>query len=126
MNAILSALSFLFERLELLKGDRVLSLLGLRQDQGEGYKAITSHGSTIEIFCKEVVYRVSYSNWWAVDKDIVMYHVYCACSNDIDKALKDKFNEDFVMARLLHPLISKVTQKKAVIDSYVSLILAKF
>ncbi len=122
---IVKTIGDFLERLEVLKGERTFKEVHVHQKLNENYKAITNHGSSIEIFCKEVTYRICYTSWWAIEHEIVMYHVYCHCSHDTDPAVKAKLSEEFKIAQFLHPWSHRASQKKAVIDSYMDLILHK-
>lgn len=126
MNYLQVLIAEFLEHFEKLKGTRSFKVINVHQKLHESYKVITSSGCMIEIFCKEVTYQATYSEWWAMNKNITMYHAYCAVSNDADQVLKDKLSEDFIIAQLLHPFSHKASQKKAVIDSYIDLVLSKF
>lgn len=122
MKALRSMAGSLLEFVEARKGVRTVSIVNPHQDPLESYRVVTSAGSHIEIFCREITVRVAYSAWWAATKSITMYHVYCTCSAETPQRLRDLLNEDFTLARLLHPWASRVAQKKAVIDCYVDLL----
>lgn len=113
------------EAYEKLKGPRTFRLLFSHDSLSDGYRILTNTGAAIDIYCKEIVYQISYRNWWVRNRRIVMYHIYCRCSNDIDPFLKEKLSQDMVLTQLLHPLSNRTSHKKSVIEAYVDLIIAE-
>ena len=111
---------------EAFKGARSFKVVNIQQNPIESYKIIASDGSVIEIFCHELNYRLVYQAWWVRNRRITMYRVYCLCSDNTPAGIKARLNDDFVIAQFLHPLHHRTAQKKAVIDSYVDLILSRF
>jgi hypothetical protein len=130
MRAVRSIFSTLVEAtvefFEAFKGERLFKKQTPASPIEGSYKAITDRGSHIEIFCKEIEYRITYAKWWVPDERLIMYRVHCVCSDDTPDVLKLKLSDPFVVSQLLHPWSSRVTQKKAVISSYIDLILSSF
>ncbi len=106
-----------------LKGERTVSVVTPLQNPLEGYKVITSGGAEIEIFCREKVYRVHHRAPWYPNRRITLYHVYCNYSANTPQGLGARLREEFTITPLLPWGSSRVEQKKAAIDCYVSLIL---
>lgn len=114
------------EAYEQLKGKRTFHLLFSKDGTQDGYIVRTNTGAVIEIFCKEIVYQITYEKWWARDKEIFMYHVYCNYSHDLDPSLKEKLSEDLVLTQILHPLSHRASHKKSIIEAYVDLTISKY
>lgn len=114
------------ETYERLKGERTLKLLYSHDGSQDSYRISINTGATIEIFCKEIVYLISYKNWWVRDRRVVMYHVYCNVGNDVPTELREKLSEDLVLTQLLHPLSHRTSHKRSIIEAYVDLMISKY
>lgn len=99
------------------------------QDPQEGYKVITGDGPNLnvylEIYCREYRYRISHEAWWMPTYTRREFHVYCAYSPFLSRALQEKLQEGYVSPPILW-WASRSDHKKAVISRYASTLVRYF
>lgn len=99
-------------------------VVNVLQDPQEGYKVIIGDGLKptlhLEIYCREHRYKISHAAWWFPTYTLREYHVYCAYSTQLSRALREKLEEGYMSRPLLPWTASRSEQKKAVIDRYAS------
>lgn len=80
-------------------------------------------GTVITIYCSEKRYRCIYSKWYVKNHIVTMYCISSTVSNNASEKhiLACKMKHSF--PRLLHPWMSSMSQKKAVIEAYIDLLL---
>lgn len=80
-------------------------------------------GTVITIHCSEKRYRCTYSKWYVKNHIVTTYCISSTVSNNASERhiLACKMKHSF--PRLLHPWMPSVSQKKAVIEAYIDLLL---
>jgi hypothetical protein len=125
MRYLVNFLIYLLDAVEAAKGTRSLKRLYPPQNHQDGYRMVINDGSVISIYCTEIVYLISYTNWWARPRQMHLYSVYSSCSATTPQALKKTFSKEFKVGNMLHFLSPLSDRKKAAIDAYVDALLAE-
>jgi hypothetical protein len=105
------------------KGDRYFKLGKSHQSPNDGYTIVTNQGFEIKIYCHETVYDCIYISKWSRNKKLSVYHVFCVCTEDTPKDIKEKLKGELKITSFLHPWASKESQKKQVIKAYIDLLI---
>jgi hypothetical protein len=124
MRHLINLFVYLLDALEAAKGKRSFKRLYPPQSQQDGYRVVVSDGSTISIYCTEIVYAISYAKWWAPSRRMHLYSVHSSCSSTTPQYLINTFSKDFKVGNILHFLSPLSDRKKAAIDAYVDALLA--
>lgn len=120
MHRIMAVLFLIFEWFEKLKGPMKYRLVRTNFDEDESYKIRLSGGESMQLHCKELVYKKNYEKWWVPDQTHRVYHVYGICSEGVPKRVIDRLAVGFHVSQQMHSAASGAQQKRAAIDASIS------